>query len=419
MRRLFQIAAILIVLSVPAWAQQGTDCENPPDFNAWLNCEIYRVVQARLNQKDASKQAEASSIAANSTTFVDQTSGPDLISLAYGLAGLQGNGGDDGSSGPSVTASAYALYAAVSDVDPLNPTFYNSGRAWRRISVTLGQDFPEEDGSGGRADVYGFRVLLQDQRDASNWIGEMGDINAALATSAQAFSRLSSDIQDFLFAQLAPNLGLSDDAAGKATFITTYLDTQRFASLLNEDQVRQMSELVEERIAPFLVASEETRKFVNEKKSAPQLSIAGLAKQRGEMEADEHRLELIYDRGLFGPASVVLNGSFDYVDSKEIGGDSRGGRAAAALRLRVTPDNPFMGTSPVLLTFAAEGRWMSNTPDRYQVQAQLRVPVPGLAGVELPISFGWENRTETRDRSSLNGQLGFTFDFARLVQGVK
>ena len=180
----------------------------------------------------------------------------------------------------------------------------------------------------------------------------------------------------------------------------------------------QISKTVEDNIAPFMKTTDDIRQFVNRKRSAPQFSVAAQTNQRKGDGIDEHRLELIYDRGLFGAASFVANASYEYKNSKRIGADVRGARAAAEFQWRLTSDDILTGGKPWTFTVAAEGTGLANRLPMWKVQAKLNVSIPGLNGLDFPISATYANRTELINESRVRARLGFTFDFARLLQGI-
>src|SRR5712691_9958472 len=150
---------LLVVLLSHAAAEACSPSLAYPD---WLNCKLAEVVQARLNQNSGGKQTDTPSVGSNSNTLVDQSSAGDLVGMALNLGGLTSRSKETNPTSSSVTASAYALFAAANRANPLDPAFYSSNRGWRRLSFTLGQEFPDQKGATPtqRADVYGTKYIF-------------------------------------------------------------------------------------------------------------------------------------------------------------------------------------------------------------------------------------------------------------------
>jgi hypothetical protein len=134
-----------------------------------LNCRVREATRAKIQQRDASKQTETTSVSSNSSSLVDTSSAGDLVNIGLNLAGLTGATKDNSkdANSVSVTTSAYALYAAFKGVDPLNPGFYNRNTAWRKLSFTLGYDDEKIKGSSStqQARIFGVKYLIIDKRD--------------------------------------------------------------------------------------------------------------------------------------------------------------------------------------------------------------------------------------------------------------
>ena len=152
-----------------------------------INAALNQAIQAKIEQRDATKQTETASTSANSTSLVDTSSAGDLVNVGLSLAGLTGatkDGSTDANS-VSVTTSAYALYAGFRGVDPLNPGFYNRHAAWRRLSFTLGYDDEKATGTNAttQAKIFGVKYLIINKRDPT------------LARNDRYFKILSNDLQ--------------------------------------------------------------------------------------------------------------------------------------------------------------------------------------------------------------------------------
>jgi hypothetical protein len=162
---------LLVLALTPALARAQEVCPNSTDLTECLNFRVKKVVGAKTEQNGNTKQTETPSVSENSTSLVDESSAPDLVSMALNLSGLSATsqGDDKEADSLSVTATAYALYARFKGFDPLNPHYYNKYRDWRRFSFTLGYD--NEDKPGGasgekqRVKLLGAKYLVINRRD--------------------------------------------------------------------------------------------------------------------------------------------------------------------------------------------------------------------------------------------------------------
>jgi hypothetical protein len=199
--------AFLFLTPAAARAQEG--CAGSQDLTDCLNVRVKKVVGAKIQQRSSTKQTETPSVSENSTSLVDESSAPDLLSVATNLAGLSASsdGEDDEVNTVAVTATAYSLYAAFKGFDPLNPYYYNKHRDWRRLSLTLGySDENKPDGSEGtqRVKLFGLKYLVINGRDPNRQKFQRGGgpleaVFNALTTSTTSFNRLINGTRAFVF----------------------------------------------------------------------------------------------------------------------------------------------------------------------------------------------------------------------------
>lgn len=198
---------LLMLALTPALARAQGAC--PPDItdlDACLNFRVKKVVGAKTEQNGTTKQKETPSVSENSTSIVDESSAPDLVSTALNLAGLSASSKSDDKEADSVsvTATAYALYAQFKGFDQLNPYYYDKYRDWRRFSFTLG--FDNEDKPGGasgekqRVKLFGAKYLLINRRDPNRTAFTQKDgVFDALFNATAGYSTLINRTRAFLF----------------------------------------------------------------------------------------------------------------------------------------------------------------------------------------------------------------------------
>lgn len=432
-RLLSPLLFLLLVLTTvaPALAQSAAKdkaaCEAPPKtFDVWLDCRVIEVATPIVNQREPSKQVEMPSIADNTTSLVDQTAAPDLVGLALNLAGLNSNdsGNDSGASG-SITFSAYSLYAAALQHDPLDPAFYVKHPDLRRFSFTFGQDAADEkDPSLGRAQVFSGKFLILNRRDASlnRNRKKLAVVSDHLRNVAVDAANIAFEVQNYLMDQLGPSLGLQlgsmDTKANKVNFLNTHLNGDALQATLDRLTPKQLDEIksiIARRIESKVVFTEVDHRTIGEIRRAPQLSLTLQTKQRDGKGTDEYRAGMLFDYGLYQRVNLSLNGTFDYSDSKVVGGDTRGGRLAGEAIFQLTPEKSLVGPSrPFLFHISSEAKWGTQNKPAYT--GQLKLTIPLFDGIDFPVSVSFANRTGLIKESTVRGRFGFTLDLAKLLK---
>jgi len=191
---------------------------------------------------------------------------------------------------------------------------------------------------------------------------------------------------------------------------------QKVLDALTPEEREMLDKYIDSRIDPFVKLKGRTRAALEEIRSRPQFSFAALAKRRQE-GADEYTSDIIYERGLGTRTFATLNMGFKYKDSKLVGGDSRGGRAAGQLQFQITPEESLVSKSPLYLYLSGDAEWLSGVKPKYKAQAKVKIPVTD--GIEIPGSLTFANRTDLIDETDVRGQFGFTFDTAKLLRAFK
>lgn len=406
-------------------------CSKAEGFQEWMNCRVDNAVKARINQRNPTKQSETPAISTGSTSLVDQSSASDLLNAALNLAGVDNNSDQPDRSSFSITASAYALQAAFQQHDPLDPAYYLRNRNWRRVWFTLGQELPDNDAPTGtqKANIYGVKILAWDKRDISD-VDNRDRIKTVInqmGPAAQKFGTMVREVRDYLFTTFGPVLGFStaglDEAqtvAVKARFAARLETKESLASivgLLQEKDEEAIEEIIETNLDYEVQLADTLRETIEDIRRAPQFSLAFQAKTRGDDGTDEYRGEAILDYGVANRVNLSLNASFDYKDNKITGEDMRGGRFALESQFQLTPETKLTGRGPWIFSVGAEGEWMSQMTPTYQAQAKLTIPL--IFGMNLPCSVSWSNRTELIKESEVRGRFGFTFDIAKLANAFR
>ncbi|HEU4593585.1 MAG TPA: hypothetical protein VFS10_00350 [Pyrinomonadaceae bacterium] len=188
--------------------------------------------------------------------------------------------------------------------------------------------------------------------------------------------------------------------------------------LLTEEQLIAIDKLITNRIDSSVELDEANLKVIETIRRAPQLAFTFQSKLREGDGVDEYRTGLTFDYGLIRRVNLTLNGSFDYNDSKTIGGDTRGARFAGETHFLLTPDRKVLeGAGPWVFAVSGEAKWMSNTDATYTGQLKLTVPI--MDGLDFPLSVSFANRSDLVEESHVRGRFGFSFDLPKLLKGIK
>lgn len=417
------IVALTITAASPCFAQT-TDCTSKTTYSAWLDCEILNLAAPILNQRERSRQVELPSIAENTTSLVDQTAGPDLVGLGMNFVGLNSKGEDTNSVSPAMTTSAYAIYAMAVQHDPLDPAFYARHANLRRFYFTFGSDDSEEE-TNGKALLFGTKVLILNNRDASNPRNRtaLNSVKDKLATLAVGTANISQQVQDYLLAQLGPAVGVTRASTPeeKVKFFNDTLNgpaLQTTLANLTSSQVEDIRAIIARGIDSRVGFAEEVHRVFSQIRRAPQLSFTFQTKQRSEMHDDEYRAGLLFDYGVVDRINLTVNGTFDYRNSPLLGGDTRGGRLAMESNFQLNPERTIAGSnSPIMFSTSGEAKWLSGSKPNYT--GQLKLTIPLFDGISLPISLSVANRSELIQEKTVKGRFGFTFDLTKLMMRPK
>lgn len=458
----------LASITSPASAQ-GVD-----DFNNWLSNRIDERIkataQARIDQRSNVNQTEAPAIGDNSTSLVDQSSASDLIGLALNLSGLaNGNNNSQDKNSAAVTATAYSLYATMNGAEPLDPSFYNRHRNWRRLSFTLGFEKGQTDAKGSQTEdttIAGAKYLLVSRRDAGHpsHKKELDIVYDNLKAAAVNLAQLNREIKEFLFfgdPTMRDKLRIADDvkffieeqirtttnAEDKADFqrllnepVNTWFDFDKnddlsnvridvktfierkylgpsgfpaFKKALGDDGLKEIDQFIDARLEAFTALNNASRRAIENIRRAPQLSFSFMSKLKKE-GADEYTGEAIFDYGLHDRVNMTLNGGYFYKNSRVIGGDLRGARFAGQLQFQATPEKSLVGRSPLYFYLASDGNWNGGGKFIYRLQGKVKIPI--AEGVDLPLSLTFANKKDLINERDVRGQFGFTFDSAKLFR---
>jgi hypothetical protein len=421
------------------------DPANATDFDTWARGFVLQRVtserehaagrldgsRAAIGGRSGSNQVEGATASTNTTTLVDSTGSSDFIGVALNLAGLSG-GTDDASgsdtNGAIATVSGYALLAGVmgNTADRmLDSNLYceTGARRARMFSATIGYDDADKGSPDDRVIIYGAKlnIPLSKQRelcDVSQWedvrsllekaAGEQSEFNVTLAAALIEAAAVEGDaVPDAERVRRKKIVEAFDDANPENTRqLFLLLGEQEVVRVVGESIAKHPELLVSQNEYDDLVAT-----AIREYETRPRLAVEYLTRSRdgaGDVQTVKALLE--FGRPL-QRGTLNFNANLAWESTQASGEDQSGGTAAFALEWRGQDD--LVGARPMRFAIGGDGKWVSNAEDQYRAQARLTVPI--FAGVELPISVTWANRSELIDESEVRGQIGFTFDTAQIL----
>ena len=436
------LTALALCLPAMAFAQAADDCspkaaisrKEPTNFSVWLKCEIKAAVERRKvaeNGNDVANQKESPSADETSTSLVDTSSASDFVSMALNLTGLQQN--DDQDSTPasgSVTVSLYSLAAAVKGKAITDPDFYKNGTALRRLSLTIGTE--ESKAADHFTDKpstnVGAKLLIVNHRDVYSGAAqtEFNTLDKTLDSFLGAVGPVQNEVECLIFRAVvvAANRALpcTSDPAFAPFLVTIPFDQNNWPKTLatletNTEAMEQLNGTIERLALLHEGMSTAISTTVERVQKGKQLAFAYFTKLREDDGTDEHRAELIFDYGLSERLNWTVNASLDYRDRKQ-SDDTRSGRFATEFQAELSrPDNRLWSARPVTLSGSGEAKKASGS--EALIRAQVKLVVPIMTGVDIPIAYTYANRDDEGVESGSQLKLSLAIDPVRLRERLR
>jgi hypothetical protein len=405
-----RVSVILLALSSAIHAQDVPACPagDHLDVSAWVESRIQAILAAQVQQKNNTNQTEMPSVAGDSPSLVDESSASDLVGVALNLIGV--SSGSTENTSTAATVSAYALKSAFGGHDPLEPEYYNANAAARRLSFTLGAEFPQ-DGDNQQTErgvIVGGKYLLINERDITRDEDFGQRVESMLEEVGQGVVAAVED--PIVESALEQALCETDDGH--------FVD----AAAIDDATLRAIDEVIARKASAALSYQQRAADLVNEVNERPQVAVEFLTNQRqgsatstykGALTAD---LGWSYDLGFADSIALTFNGAYAYDEKSGAEDDSQGGIAAAKLRF-FQAATELDRRVPWTLSLATDGAWKTNATPQYRVQAALSIAL--WDGVELPLSVSWANQTQFLDEEQVIGNIGFTVDTAKIIAGLR
>jgi hypothetical protein len=382
-----------------------------------LNDQMLLIGGERVSPR---KQAETPMVSGNSTSIADRSAASDFISMALNLADLSGGSNSDEPTSASVTVNALLLLGPFLDrslreelTDDDLSYDDKTSRILRSFSLTLGYD--DEQGSDQRVILSGIKWQLDPilYRD--------GDRVAGRAETARADTRRVASARRLGTGEGAAFLDVQSEYLDRALGVTdsqrrqTLSARERRAETLNDlrhhwDYVRR-SDTTAARLARRDAA------VLREQDAARWSAAAEFFTKQREDGADDYDAMFVLEKGWSG-LNFTANGGGQYTDN-DGSSDAFGGMVAAEVQYQL--DTSVAGIlseiplgAPLDFALGVSGIWMEDVGPQYK--GQLKVSIPLVEGLEMPISFSVANRSELIDETVVRGLMGFTVDTSKLMQ---
>lgn len=390
-------------------------------FTNWLNVRLCELARASVPVDD---QTEAPAATDASTTLVEKASAPDVFSLALGLIDAGSKPGAD-ERATSITVSAFAVRSSVTGANPMNPAVYDRFRNWRRWSFTVGRVEAEDDGTpGGR--VFGVKGLLIDQRDVSDNANDakFANLTAALAAEGNVVAIAMTKARDFI-ARSLPDLSQGLSGVGFAAKHLGLGSYETTLEMLTEGQRADLDLLLADSVDQLIDAGKDVDTVIEQIRRAPQLALTYQAIVREDDAGEEHHFGVAFDVGLGSRLSATANGTFVKTDHPLLT-DTTVAKIAGEMQFdlqQVTKLGDLAkrrGRDPMTVSVAGVGEWYSDDqPTIAKLQVKFTLPLPGIiAGLKIPFSVTFANRTELIDEKEVRGQVGFTIDLSKIQKSL-
>jgi hypothetical protein len=276
--------------------------------------------------------------------------------------------------------SAYALRSAVAAHDSLDPEFYNANAAWRRLSFTLGADFPQDGGNAQaeRGVIAGAKYLLYNRRDIT-----------ADAEFGSRVEQMLIDVGRGIVTVMEDPIVEGALAAARCSGAEgDFID----ASKIDNVKLQAIDAVIEREASAALAYQEKAAELAREVNNRPQVSVQFLTNQRQGDATNNYKGSLIgdlgwnFDLGFADTMALTFNGAYVYDEQGGTEADGQGGMIGAKLRMFQSPTR-LDRRVPWTLSLASDAAWKTNETPQYRVQGAISIAL--WDGVDLPISVAW------------------------------
>lgn len=431
------LLAPLLLLASPALCQSAPARTPALTLDSWVRQQLI----AALPVPHGSEQQKDSPAAdPRSTALVDNTAAPSLLSLSASFVPVGSNlnpalgsvtassagSGGSGSGTGTATASLFSLIAGIKHAQPLDPDFYRSGVNARRLFFTGGSASSTQavDNTPSAAAVLGVKFLLINRREIYTTANQkaLGKLADEFEKESVGRNRLLSDVQT-LFLQAAcpgPLLPNGKVDLDRCPDVLSLMTQANFATTLASTPPATLL-AIQHRIAQSLDTEKAFRTLLNQTydriAKGMQLSSSYTVNVRTGEGYNLHREQIIFDYGLHPRINWTVNLSADTTDRKGLKKNSNGGRLATELQGNLTQPPKTSRISPVVLSFSGEGNWATAKKPSYT--GQVKISIPLIPGIDLPVAYRYANRVAQLDKSNSQTLLGLSFDLSRLLPSTK
>jgi hypothetical protein len=411
------IILLLIVLLFHKVTFADNCRQTSASLSQYVNCKVLAIATLEIQETDPSRQSEANSAAANSTTLADRSTGPDFISTSLAFPGLASKSSVPNSTDYSIGVSLYAFYSLLRTKNPFDPDFYNENTSrWRRFSVNFVDSYPADKtstiSSGSR--TYGATFLLHGSRD----VGDPSNKGKFVKLSQQ-MGAVSGDFAS-IYHEILSYLSKYSPEKDFGKFIDAMENPDSFRAIVNRlstQDEKQIERIIGNSITSQIILMNMISRVVANVKQAPQFSALFTSRISKGSSPNLYRFGFVYDSGLIAHLNSTTNLSYDFLNAQQTGSRDRHiFRLVQQFQYAALSTNNLPKRTIITLTGSGEGDWGSNGAPVYRANAKL-TPSP-MAGVDLPLSFTYTSLIPSTRKSDVKFQAALAFDFSKIAHAL-
>jgi hypothetical protein len=255
--------------------------------------------------------------------------------------------------------------------------------------------------------IVGGKAVIWARRDASNSHNAplFDEVGRALASQVKPSAAAFLAITEYL-----------DEKYGAASTTTNWDRT--WINLTDSDKQR-----IDVLLGPEAKAGAEYYKVVSKVLTtilmAPQISTTYQADVKLDNGGTLHRFAFVFDKSAFGTSGKILTSSnvgFDYTEKSSTAAAKKQFRASGDLQFPLWSNQKGKTSKELTLDVSGQGQWGSKAP---VYQTQLKLSIPLLTGVSIPLTCGYANQTQLLKETNVFGHVGITLDLGKILEHSK
>ena len=387
-----------------------------------------------LSEEDPNRQAEAPSLAENSSAQSDSAKPTDVATLSLNPAATTTNSRTPKSTDVSTSFSLAALAAGITQQSPLGSGFYGTSLAakLRRFAFSATDSFPGQSSAtvSKGSETYGLKFQIYSRLNKARealkaYFETLAALNpdfqvpANLDVNASPIEQDLTKIRAYVVTQLVTRptvMGLEGqpldrEGAEQKTASTADIDRAVACGLAAKDGA--LDSLLKQ-TAEHLLANAGMTAEIKKNQNGPEFAIESSARLSKGTSPNVYRNQLDYSQA-FAKKTLTntINLGFDFQNAQMAATRNRNiARFVEQIQFPFNIYHRDVKNGRLKLAVGGEGDWGSNGPPMYKGLGKLTVTA--FAGCDIPIAVNYVNRTTGVNRGDIRAQVGIAFDFTKL-----